>query len=256
MVFDMVKIRLPYVVLILLCCYVVTSCTSTTQPLVKNLNQLIEVASYQIKVTDPSGLTLGKEKLSLWTVSDKKSEIYNISLTGEVLNTIPLNAKDLEGITYDSKTDSFWLVEEVVKNAINVSTTGKELSRHLIDIDAKDPNSGLEAICIGKSGDIFMLNEKLPMTFLHFDQHLKLKFKQSMSISEDLSGIAYDDKREAFWIVSDKSKTLMQWSPSQGVIARYSLPYTKAEGVTIDTDKDLIYVVSDLTEKLYVYQLM
>jgi len=72
---------------------------------------------------------------------------------------------------------------------------------------------------------------------------------------EDLSGITYDTKRQMFWIVSDQSQLLFLWNAEQGVVKSYDLPYEKAEGVAHDPLLDRIYIVSDKTGKLYVYDL-
>lgn len=237
------------------CYLMLVSCTSSTKPLVPNANKLIEVASYETSIRDLSGLTLGDDNQSLWTVSDSTAKIYNISLKGDILKVISVNSVDMEGITYDSLSKSFWVVEERQREVVNISKTGRELGRYAVDVRAFDSNSGLEAICIGSNNELVVLNEKHPMMLIELSKDFVPKAKQELSISKDLSGIAYDDKRGSYWIVSDQSQWLLQWSPIKGLMARYELPYIKAEGVAINTEKDLIYIVSDFTEKLYVYKL-
>ena len=61
-------------------------------------------------------------------------------------------------------------------------------------------------------------------------------------------------QERVFWILSDKSQKLCRWSPQKGVLSEYPLPYTKAEGIVCDDATDLLYIVSDSENKLYVYQ--
>ena len=64
-----------------------------------------------------------------------------------------------------------------------------------------------------------------------------------------------DPKRDCFWIVSDQSSALYLWSRKSGVLAKYGLPFEKAEGVAVDHAARRIYVVSDSESRLHVYRL-
>lgn len=214
-----------------------------------------KIEEYNISVLEPSGLSLSNDNNSLWSVSDNTGEIYNLTLDGVLITTLPFKGEDLEGIAIDKNDNSLWIVQEGTREVINVSVTGTELSRHKIAVDGNEPNSGLEGICIDKNLTKFVINEKAPMLFAKLNPDFSINTLQELSISEDLSGITYDEKRDVFWIASDKSQLLMQWSPSKGLINSFELPFKKAEGIAINTSTNILYIVSDKTEMLYLYRI-
>lgn len=223
--------------------------TSDNKPLVTLL------ADYDIAVPEPSGLTLSADNASLWTVSDQTGLIYNISLAGQLIRTLPFHGNDLEGITLDPSGSFFLVVEEGSREVIKISKEGVELARYQVNLSKHESNSGLEGITFDDNSNVYVLNEKKPSLWLKLRTDYSIKKRIEPSISQDLSGLDYDQKNSIFWMVSDKSKLLLKWSPEKGLQGQFALPYTKAEGIAVDSEKNLIYIVSDKLERLFIYQI-
>jgi uncharacterized protein YjiK len=225
------------------------------EKIVANKPLVTYLAVHDISVPEPSGLTLSADKTSLWTVSDQTGLIYNISLTGQLIRTLPFKGKDLEGITLVPSGNYFLVVEEGSREIVKISYNGSEAGRYPINLTKNEYNSGLEGISIDHDSNVYILNEKKPALWLMLDNDFSVEKSIEPSVSLDLSGMDYDQKNNIFWIVSDKSKMLLKWSPDKGLQGHFSLPYTKAEGIAVDNEKSLVYIVSDKLEKLFVYQI-
>ena len=102
---------------------------------------------------------------------------------------------------------------------------------------------------------MFVLNEKEPGLFIELTPQISISARRALDFAQDYSGLAYGGKAGCFWIVSDQSRMLYRWSRSKGVIARLPLPFGKAEGVAVDEAAQLIYIVSDSENKLFVYRI-
>src|SRR6056297_1637290 len=245
--------RLSYTVLIFL---ITISCSlqdTATEP--ANKYSLDLIAEYSINVSEPSGLTYDENTQTLWTVSDKDNKIYQLNLEGEVINVLPFIGEDLEGIAYDFISNSLWIVEEENRNLINISMEGNLISRYVHIISGQD-NSGLEGICITQSGTIFIIKEKNPSLFIELNSNVSSEESIEMNISDDLSGICYDRRRQSFWLVSDKSEKLFLWNKTEGIKFEFDLNYDKFEGIYYIEQENNIYIVNDEKNKLYYYKLI
>jgi len=60
-------------------------------------------ASYKIKVSEPSGLSINDSGTELYTVSDKTSIVYKLSLTGDVIQTFDFKGSNVEGVATYTK---------------------------------------------------------------------------------------------------------------------------------------------------------
>jgi uncharacterized protein YjiK len=65
-----------------------------------------------------------------------------------------------------------------------------------------------------------------------------------------------DTKNALLWIVSDESRTLYQTDYYANVLKEYSLDRSKYEGITIDVDNKLLYLVNDATFELSIYKII
>jgi uncharacterized protein YjiK len=214
--------------------------------------KLTRIESYSLKIPEPSGLTHSFDRKYLWTVSDRNSSIYLITFKGEVLKKIKVDAKQLEGITAIDENTIAVLSEES-NEIIVIDTSGNELMRKKIDI-ATEKNSGLEGISFNKSKNHFyVVNEKHPTTLIEFDSNLEEIKRIELDILKDLSGLSYDEERDCLWILSDEDKSIIKFSFDEGAVENYKIDVIKAEGITVDGNK--IYIVSDETEKLYVFKI-
>ncbi len=244
--------KYPLILLVLL--ILAMSCTIEEDPVMQPEDQVIvPLASYNVEVTEPSGLSFASDYNSLWTVSDNTGQVYQIDLTGKIINTLTYTGVDPEGITYDSTTNSIWIIEELSREVVQLNLTGTELARHKI-LDGSD-NNGLEGICINSDNNVFVLKEKLPGQFIELNPDFSIKTQITLDFADDYSGICCDTIADRFWIVSDENQKLFLWDKNSGIIREHSIPIDKAEGVAYNPLEGKIYIISDSEEKLYVFNL-
>jgi len=227
---------------------------STTEP----QNQISLILDYEIELSieEPSGLTYDPNTQTLWTVNDPdNNKIYNISLEGELLETLSFTGDDLEGIAYDDSTNTLWVADELTSEIINVSLQGEELQRVPLSVSQYSSGSGLEGLCIGNSGEFYLLKEKNPGIFIEVNPDLLSITETIITFADDFSGICYDSEKDGFWIISDESEKLYLWDLVNGVREEYSLDIPKAEGVVFIAETNSFYIVSDSEQKLYKYHL-
>ncbi len=211
------------------------------------------VASYALGLSEPSDLAIDETGTILWTVTNNPDSVYQLDLTGKRVKTLKYAGQDLEGITYDRSDQTLWVAEENRREVVHLDLDGNVLSRKQLSLTG-EVNSGLEGICLDDAGRMFLLNEKNPGLFIQLDPALSIAAKDTLYFAGDYSGLSYQPGSASFWIVSDQSQRLYRWSKTLGVLKEYGLPYSKAEGVAFDPATNLVYIVSDLENKLYVYQ--
>lgn len=245
-----------YLTLVILL-YILISCSlseSSTEP--EETYILVLDSEIELDIAEPSGLTYDPNTQTLWTVNDPpNNKIYNISLDGELLQTLDFVGNDLEGITFDLSTNTLWIVEEGTSEIINISLQGEELQRIELSISQYTPGSGLEGLCLGSSGEFYLLKEKDPGLFIEVSPDFATLLETELSFSDDYSGICYDSTRDGFWIVSDESEMLYLWDLTNGVREQYPLNFPKAEGIVFIAETNSFYIVSDSEEKLYKFHL-
>ncbi|RLD12550.1 hypothetical protein DRI50_09025 [candidate division KSB1 bacterium] len=210
------------------------------------------INSFALDVKEPSGLALNPDGKSLWTVSDNTNQVYQLSLTGQILQTLSYQGRDLEGIAIDTVTQTFWLAEEHSRELVELDSAGLELQRHRI-LEGND-NSGLEGICIDTNHHFFTLKEKKPGLFLSLNPDFCIKNKLELTFANDYSGLCADTLLNRFWILSDQDESLYYWDLNDGVIKKYKLGITGPEGIAIDFKNEIFYVVSDPESRLYVFK--
>ncbi len=96
------------------------------------LPRLELINQFSIDVDEPSGLDLGLNNSTLWTVSDRRSKMYQIDLNGQILKDISIPGTDLEGITLDLDGITVWVVQEALGELLQVDISGNEIQRKVI----------------------------------------------------------------------------------------------------------------------------
>ena len=235
----------------------IVSC-SIEESITEPEDQFILVLDSEIELSfaEPSGLTYDPDTQTLWTVNDPpNNKIYNISLDGELLETLTFMGNDLEGIAFDINTNTLWIAEEGTSEIINVSLLGEELKREHLSLSQYNSDSGLEGLCLGNSGKFYLLKEKEPGLFIEVSQDFSTLTETELSFADDYSGICYDSTRDGFWIVSDESEKLYLWDLTNGVREEYPLNFPKAEGIVFIAETNSFYIVSDSEQKLYKFHI-
>ncbi|HSP89087.1 MAG TPA: SdiA-regulated domain-containing protein [Ignavibacteriaceae bacterium] len=206
--------------------------------------------TFSLKISEPSGVALNNGKL--WIVSDRKNTIYQTDLEGNEISTIKMKIADMEGITFVD--NSLAIVKEVPREIILIDLEGNEISRTSLQIDGSK-NSGLEGITYNPVNEHFyILNEKDPVLLIETDKNLKEISRKKINNVKDLSGISYSRKENCLWLLSDEDRKIIKASLQGEFIAEYKIDVNQAEGIAIDDENNLIYVVSDKEEKLYIFE--
>ncbi|MEJ2055845.1 MAG: SdiA-regulated domain-containing protein [Calditrichaceae bacterium] len=216
---------------------------------------LILEAVFDIEVSQPSGLTFGKNYQSLWTVSDlPDGNIYKIDFEGNIISKLKFKGEDLEGITYDQENDVLWVVDEQTGEIIKISPDSPEIKR--ISNPAFAPsNHGLEGISLENQNRLWVANEKLPRKLCVVNAGFSIEEQYEPDLAEDYSGLCVNPADGTLWIVSDESQLLIKWSPYQNNVEKYTIPIQKAEGIAINHQSGQIFIVSDDEEKLYRFRI-
>jgi len=214
-----------------------------------------KIADYGINIKETSGLAFGPGKNTLLTVSDNTGKIYELDLKGNILRTLSYKGDDLEGVTFNDETMEIAVVEERKRQIVIVDyNSGTELRRYDIDIEENDVNKGLEGISWNRNnGCYYIVNEKNPSSLLVWKENEGIINRFDLNLGSDNSGIFVDDNN-SLWILSDESQTLYKCNLNGEQEESYSISTYKPEGVVVDTDKGLIYIVRDLFSKLFIYK--
>jgi uncharacterized protein YjiK len=213
------------------------------------------ISEYSLQVPEPSGLSLGKNAKSLWTVSDAPdNKIYEMDLSGNIIQELSYEGSDLEGIVFDSLRNTLFVVDETKYKITEVSLSGEKQSSKKIDFDGNGIN-GFEGVCIDNNSSAVIANEKDLSVILKLNFQYDVTSSYELDEVLDISGLCFDASSEEVWGVSDESKLLFCWNSIDGIIKKIDLPYEKMEGLAIDFDKKIVYMVNDRTQKLYIYKL-
>ena len=242
---------------------------------------------------EPSGLALSHKKKSLWTVSDDTRKIFKLGLDGNIKRQksfdIPENG--LEGIALSPTGEFLVTVKEDNNEIIEIRVDSREVvyrqrlaglacyetvAQYFLDTGV---NKGLEGVTWNcKTGALFVIKEGNPGLLIEISSNLRtiqshqlLNEKNGFIDTEvapdemDFSDICYDRSRDKFWIISDKASRLFlyDWQHNK-VTGSAKLSYgkdgeyrevEKAEGITINSDANRLYVVSDKEARLYVFDI-
>lgn len=219
----------------------------------KNKRELKQLAEYKIKVSEPSGLALTIDKKHLWTVSDQNKSAYMLTLDGKIVKSVKIDAVDLEGITIINDT-TIAVVSERSGEIIFVGYSGKELNRFSTSHINKN-NTGLEGIEYDKnSAHFFIIKEKNPAYLIEYDQKFNELSRKELKFASDYSGVELIAETNQLWIISDENKSLFLCNKKGEVIETYKVKITQIEGIAIDVKSKRIYFVSDIEEKLYIFE--
>lgn len=217
--------------------------------------QLIE--SFNLNISSPSGLAFSPDEQSFLTVSDKPGgHIYQISVDGTILSSLSYSGSDLEGISYNNTDKSIWVIEESTGELVHLDSNSVEIEREYIS-GSIDGSGGLEGIAINENNNhIFLLKEKDPGILIELDQEFNVLQYNRLYFADDYAGLWYDKSQNQLWIVSDQDKTVFRCDTTGIVLNSYSIQFNKMEGIALDMANNKVYLVNDINNKLYIYNLM
>jgi uncharacterized protein YjiK len=214
-----------------------------------DIDYSIILDSYEMSIYEPSGLCYSPDKLSLYTVSDR-GMVYEISLTGNTIRQLSFTGDDFEGITVDPLTCDIYICEEGKGKLLKLSNNG--VVQNTYSILNNPGNIGLEGLTYNNNLDEFyLLKEKSEGLLIKYSVSSNTTSQINLGFAYDYSGIYYNSISNKLWIVSDESKTLTQCYLSGMKIKSYDLPISGVEGVVVNDEETVAYVVSDPNKKLY-----
>ena len=207
-----------------------------------------------LNVPEPSGLHFDQKTKTLWTVSDENSTLYNLDLSGHLISKIVVDGEDLEGITV-IKDSLLVVVLERDRAIIILDKKGKIQKR--IDVDIKgDLNKGLEGISYNSIKNTFyVVNEKKPGVLIEIDSTGEIISRTKLTFASDYSGLCFDYLENILWIISDEDKAIFRCTTEGQLLEKYKVDIKQIEGISIDLENSVLYVISDPLEKLYIFEL-
>jgi len=210
--------------------------------------------SEPIPVPEPSGLDLSFEEKAFWVVSDQNSKVYLIDSWGKEIKSFNVDGEDLEGITVVN--DSLLaIVLERTNEVVILDTSGTEIKRSALNL-GKEFNSGLEGITYDpKKNNFYVLNEKKPRLLLTLDENLTELRRDTLNFAKDFSGLFFDDVDNTLWLLSDESQRIFKTDLRGNKIAEFKIRVKQPEGITLNKARTKLYLVSDITGSLYLFDL-
>ncbi|UVJ43832.1 SdiA-regulated domain-containing protein [Pseudomonas sp. LS1212] len=222
---------------------------------------------------DISALTFDPDRNSLFTVTNQRSELIELSLDGRILRRIALiGFGDPEAVEYIAP-DTYVITDEREQRLIKV---------HLDDdtrfLDAQDAeqltlgiglngNKGFEGLAYDSAGKrLFVAKERDPMLIyeVHGFPHYKEERHYSVHVVQnqrrdarlfvrDLSSLQFDERSGHLLALSDESQLVLELDVDGRPISSMSLrkgfqglskSVPQAEGIAMD-DEGAIYLVSE-----------
>lgn len=209
------------------------------------------IVVYDLGISEPSGIAYNSVSGLFMIVSDNKNDIFLVDSIGNTEGTISTSSSDMEGITLSKNCDTIYVVEETNQLVVSYLATGIRLTSFPVNV-ATNPSHALEGITRNNlNGHLIVLNEKLPCMLLEFNNSAEI-WRKEINYMLDISDIFFDDQTNCFWIVSDESQKIMKLNINMDLISEWSIPVNQPEGITIV--RDMIYIVSDAENKMYVFQ--
>lgn len=214
------------------------------------------IASYNINVTEPSGLSFGPDKTTLLTVSDNTNQVFEMDMQGNIIRTLNYAGKDLEGVTYNPDENIVAVVEEADREVTLIDyASGNKLETYEINIPSNSPNSGIEGISYNTNNKLYyIVNEVNPDLLIIWDPITGIIGEETLTFAIDYSGIYVDVDRSLLWFISDQAKSIYKCDYNTKVLEIFKLDALKYEGIVVDGN--MMYLVNDATGKLYHYQIV
>ena len=222
---------------------------------------------------DVSALTYDPLRKSLFTVTNKKAELVELSLEGKILRRIPLiGFGDAEAVEFIGP-DTYVITDERQQRLIKVHLDDSTQTLNAADAEQLTlginlaGNKGFEGLAYDSSGKrLFVAKERDPMLIYEvrgfpqanpqqpYATHVVNNPRRDARLFvRDLSSLQYDERSGHLLALSDESKLLLELDVEGRPISTLSLKkgrhgleksVPQAEGIAMD-DEGTVYVVSE-----------
>ncbi len=227
-------------------------------PPVDEPGKLEMISEFDLDITEPSGLSFGPNDQTLLVVSDNTNKVYETNMQGSVLRELSFVGSDLEGVTFNASEQLIAVTEERKRQIVFLDyINGDEQYRFDINTGGSTDNKGLEGISYNNNNNAYyIVNEDVPGEMIVWSKLHGHISNTEMYFASDYSAIFVDTKNAQLWIVSDESAALYKCDYNAEVLKKYALPNTKFEGIAVDVEQQLVYLVNDKTFKLFVFKIL
>ncbi|HPE55537.1 MAG TPA: SdiA-regulated domain-containing protein [Bacteroidales bacterium] len=209
-------------------------------------------SSYTMSVVEASGLSNYSNGHFL-TISDTLEHVFVINEQGMVLDTLPYQGNNPEGVAWDANSNKIYIVEEKTNEVVILDEAGEEVNRFAVQVNNLYEKHGLEGITINNNNNhLFLVSEKSPSLLFEFSTDGAEINRWTLTFAKDYSSVFYDTYLNKLWILSDNSETLTRCDLTGKAEETWQTGITKAEGVVVDSQARLVYIVSDQTHKFYI----
>lgn len=231
--------------------------TPVDNPPVKPTGELEKLDEFDLDVTEPSGLSFGPNGETLFMVSDNTNKVYETDLQGNVIRELAYVGSDLEGVSFNEENQIVAVAEERKRQIVFLDyPNGIEQERFDIATGGSTDNKGLEGISFNTNNSAYYLvNEDVPGELIVWNKQFGNISTTELRFASDYSAIFVDKRNGLLWIVSDESQALYKCDYNANVLKEYALPYTKFEGIAVDIEQQLVYLVNDKSFKLFVFKI-
>ncbi len=221
---------------------------------IKVLNSLELMAIYSVRVDSPSGLSFGKDKSTLWTLSDKPGgRLYEIDTLGNRIQSLNYSGNDLEGISFDSRDSTLWMVDENLGQLIHLNSDGDALGYQ--NISSVGDGGGLEGVTLDIiHSKIYMVKEKDFGALITLDELALTQSLQQIAFAPDFSSIAYIPSQDKLWVLSHEASNIYLVNLDGSFQDVYAIEMVQPEGMAYDEVGQIFYIIDDTTEKLHKYK--
>lgn len=205
-----------------------------------------------LQILEPSGIADDPRHSCFWIVDGGRGLICKTNREGQVIETLSYKGKDIEGICFDKRDATLWITEEQLRDVVHLSLRGDEIGR--IHVQSKGvKNKGVEGVTIDGAGNMWVVNEKHPVSLEKINQNGNIVESHEISFAKDLSDVTVDEATGNFYLLSDKSSAIYMWSMTEGLKQTYSLPRTKYEGISVNLKERTITIVNDDDQTMLVF---
>ena len=237
-----------------------TKKTAESRPVGLPYNWIGNIEKSQI--AEPSGITYHAARRSLF-VADDSGSVHEVQLDGTLVQSKPLNGRDIEGITVNPDTGMLYAAVEGDETILELDPESLSIQREFSIARNFEGEQILKKGGMGIEAIAFVPDASHPEggTFWVGNQSFSLKPKGEPSVicevivplrsattrkAEgtiinayrmnfiDISGLAYDAQGDHLVLVSDTSNLLVELKKEGTILGQYLLPGDEQEGVVLD----------------------
>ena len=219
-----------------------------------DLNLLEAISSYELTVSEPSGLAFDAARDQLWTMSDRNGDVFCIGIDGKELARLDTDLSDPEGIAFLPGDSLPYVVEEAKSRIMRVKNQEGKTKKLEIEPEGHQKH-GWEGMCLDPERDRLLLaREKTPSAIYEFSfPALDLIKIHDIPFIPDISAIDVNPSTGEIWLLSDEAKMLYLLDPEFKAQKSWTHAVLKAEGLAFDWGRGVFYLVSDEQSILYTY---